>query len=302
MEWRSIAYAFYAQTNCINDLEFLQIVCDEFSWHLYAEESKKGTNYMISGKTFVIDIFYEREEEDAQTEDAEDTHSVGSSVIQIGKERMESVYRNIKSVSLSLIEEEWSGYFKLCTFSIMHHLKNKDYYNAYKVLSSLVKYDTEDEAAGFGSIVQRLKSIAEADAVKVGYSFVRDMPVAYYSIESTGVLCKEVGLFSYVQPDHTRRLYNISREEEIPKSTLCIDVIIEMLIYNIEVCIESSISMEGKIDGVLCRIEVREDGFILVNGNIDTYRTLLLKRTDSMYHVIRETGIEIEQQARGMHA
>lgn len=298
MGWRDCAYVFYTYTNCINDLEFLQILCDEFSWHLYAEENRKGANYMISGKTFVIDIFYERDEEEDILEEDKDTQSMGSSVIQIGKERVESVYRVIKKVDISLIEEEWSSYFKICTYSVMLHLKKKEYYNVYRLMKNIQKYDTEDED-GFGSIVQKIKKISEGGKRQADYSFLLHKPVVYHKVDTKSPLYDALGMFSSVEEDGLYRIYNrIVKDsgeiDEIGKK-LCLNVIIEMMIYNIEIVLDDNIVIPGRIDEKEKRIEVTLDGYVLVDGEIDKYRSLLLKRTESMAHVIRETEIEVNE-------
>lgn len=295
MAWKDYAYTFYTQTNSINDLEFLQLLCNDFSWHLYAEENRKGANYMISEKTFVIDIFYERDEEGSPSEEVEDTQSMGSSVIQIGKERVESVYRAIKKVDISLIEEEWSFYFRICTFSVMFHLKNRDYYNIYRLMRNLQKYDTEEED-GFGQIIRRLKDISERTGKRVEYSFLTDRPVVYHEIDTDSTLYKSLGLFSYVEGDqyriYNRRIESVSEIEEV-QNELYVSLLIEMMVYNIEVELTGTVIIPARIDGRECTVEVAADGYVLVDGEVDEYRTLLLKRTESMYHVIRETEVEV---------
>ncbi|KAI5191311.1 hypothetical protein NEMIN01_1470 [Nematocida minor] len=298
MGWKDYEYAFYTYTDCISDLEFLQLLCDEFSWHLYAEENKQGANYMISGKTFVIDIFYEREEKENQQDDGEDAQSMGSSVIQIGKERVESIYRAIKKVDISLIEEEWSSYFRIFTFSIMLHLKNREYYNVYKLLKNLLQYDTEEEHKGFGSVIKELKGVEGHGVESVDYSFLQHKPVRYHRINSTSRLYSMLGLFSYVQPDYTYKLYNLSDVENKLENSTHVEIIVEMLLYNVDISIEKeNIVINGKINGEYCRVEINSDGYVLVDGTVDKYRTLLLKRTESMYHVIRETEIEVSEHS-----
>lgn len=292
MDWKDCAYIFYTYTNCINDLEFLQLLCNDFGLHLYAEENKKGTNYMISGKTFVIDIFYERKEKVVQ-DYIEDTQSLGSSVVQIGKERVENIYSAIQNVSLSLMEEEWSSYFRIFTLSIIFHLKNKDYHSTYNLIKNLLKYDKEEEAEGFPALVNQLKELSEKIVYPIEYSVLLHKPIALHSVKSSGKLFDLFGLFSCIEQDYTHSLYNLQKIEEIPTNPVHVNIIIEMLTYNIDIKIEDKIIISGSINGRKCKIEIRDDGYILVDGEIDRYRTLLLKRTESMYHVIRETEIQI---------
>ncbi|KFG26848.1 uncharacterized protein NESG_01004 [Nematocida ausubeli] len=293
MVLKDSAYIFYTFSNCMNDLEFLQMMCNEFSLHLYVEENRKTANYMISGKTFVIDIFYEREEE-IHTEEGEDAQSIGSSVVQIGKERVETVSQRIKKVGISLLEEEWSAYFTICTFSIMFHLKNKDYYSTYKLIQNVIQYDSEEDQSGFALIIKRLKALEEKGVSPLEYSFLHHKPVMRHIINSTGRLYTSLGVFSWIEDDSTQKLYNLTDLREIPLNSTVIDIIIEMFIYGVKITIGKGVVVNAYVDSNCFQVEVGEDGYVLVNNEIDRYRTLLLKRTNSLYHVLCETGLEVE--------
>ncbi|KAI5129719.1 hypothetical protein NEPAR04_1636 [Nematocida parisii] len=292
MALKESAYIFYTFTNCISDLEFLQITCNEFGLYLYVEENRKTANYMISGKTFVIDIFYEREEETC-TEEGEDAQSIGSSVMQIGKEQVEAAFQRIKKVGISLLEEEWSSYFKLCTFSFMFHLKNKDYYNAYRLISSIIKYDSEEENAGFSEIIRKLKLIESTQCGPLDYSFLHHVPLVHHKIDSESKLNNSLGIFSCINESGRENLYNITDIKNIPLIDVLVDVIIEMFIYGIEISIEERVIISACINKEKCCIEVDGRGQVIVDGVVDRYRTLLFKRTSSLYHVICETGVEV---------
>ncbi|KAI5180328.1 hypothetical protein NEOKW01_0632 [Nematocida sp. AWRm80] len=327
--WKEYFYTFGTYSKTLTDLEFLQSVCQECSLHLYVEENRTGRNYMISGSTFVIDILYSKEEIEVFPSDKgiSDGMSVGSSVLQIGKEKIESVVdKEVEKISLSLIEESWSKSLPLVINSLTILLRKKEYTCVSRVIKSLLAYDKEEtdkENKGFGAIIEKSKGLEKQLGNKIGslgasvdYSFLSHAHVLYwYSDTSSEAVVYTILTDSNrtilhgeeYSLDEMKRLIDTLKESSVSWS-----VISESLSHSIPMKIiidkkkihsifgkiededdvpESILELSGLIEGVLKKVYILSTGYIWIDGAIDKHRSILLKRTESIKHVMYYSDI-----------
>ncbi|KAI5184405.1 hypothetical protein NEHOM01_0150 [Nematocida homosporus] len=307
------------QIGGVSDIEFLQRLCERCGLHLYVEENRRGTNYMLSGNAFVLDIFY-RKEESLQVNDSwlvSDNQSIESSVVQVGKEKIEDVpLRKVDRVSLSLLDESWSVYFQIFTQQVYLYLRHKEYTKLYELVCNVAKYDREcqegRENKGFGTFVEQAKQLEKTLGKKEGevnYCVATHTHCVLWSspdAESYPVYAAIAGKKKNVSfLGENKSLAEVERVVEVLRENpLLWRVVAESLLFGIGPLV--SLTLQSVPSGlVFCEmgppkkhVLIQNNGYVLVGDTPSSYqfhsdRSLLIKRTHSIWYLIKEEGIVV---------
>ncbi|OAG29389.1 hypothetical protein NEDG_00522 [Nematocida displodere] len=319
--WGENFFMFCSETKQTTDLEFLQSLCGKCGLLLYVDESKTGANYMISGKTFVIDIIYGIVGNAPMKEEkiASDTLSVGSGAYHPGKEKVEDAHKTMKKINLSLMEEFWSKYFTMFTKSLWTYLKQQEYLKIYELVYELVKYDNEDTSTekSFYGIVGKMEAAVALlekkqllEEFEVNYSFqdhaicllARGRPPRefeedvfsshqIYAVLEENATHARLSRNRYAVEDISGVLNHLARNRMVWK------VVSESIMHRVPITLTGSgeglgVCFGGAIDRKKQKIWITPAREVEVGKSADKYRTLLLQRTESILHVIKETDID----------
>jgi len=324
--WNENLFMFYEQADGSNNLDYLKMVCDRLSLQLYCDDGKNRLNYIVSGNNFVIDVWYsrkDRELREGEEKNALEAQSMGSSVVAVKKEKPEEEVKGMEKISFSLVEDAWSIYFSSFVDSLWGCLVKKEYLRGYLLLKNLLIYDSDREE-NFAEVVKSIKekeieirkrARKEADAsFQVNYSIEHHCVCLVWRIEKperdarnreSGVIVALVRSPSAEKVELCGRTYSFEeacRAVRILEQTKIMwKVVSECVCYNISVDMHFKKSEEtlehleitGCIGGVEKTMSINDAGTFAVGKEIDPYRTLLLKRTESIRHVLINTEVEV---------
>ncbi|KAI5171367.1 hypothetical protein NEFER03_0726 [Nematocida sp. LUAm3] len=300
---------FLEESGEVENLEALQYICGKCELNLYIEDNRKGVNYMVSGNSFVLDIFYGKEESNFVQESSliSDNQSMEGSLVQ-SRERMEKVQnKSVDKVSLSLLDEKWEKYFNGFTCKIFYCLRRKKYLRLYELLKKFATYDGEDmkENVIFGEVVKRLIEVEKnvknnqfkkyylEKKIEINYCIEEDLvelvwrhgewdkyPMCY------GVCGDEYVLFG----NRYNGIEVIGIIEKIMDSEILWKVLSEYQIFGMRERIDVDtlgewvdIYLEGEEE----KIRISKKGDVYEKDCINGYYTLLMKRLCSLEHFIR---------------
>lgn len=324
-KWDECLLLFYSLSKCANDLEVIQALCTRYMLQLYIEESKSSINYLVSGKTLVIDISYAKNQESSINEDwaIGDTQSIGSSIVQVGKEKQEiEVHspenRRLREIKLNLLEDKWSVYFKLLTTRLFMHFRSKEYDRAGELVHHLLQYDKE-EGRNFAAVANELAGLEKELGASIStlesrtqfrwqlnYSLMRHKPCL--------ILRPDGGVPSFVSATieaiDPLRFRFFSEEMGIDSvidmcaslrgDPVVFHLLSESHVHGIPVRVEKTekdvgitLNLVAEIDKAYSHIQINGDLEVMVDGVLDRHKTLILKRTESLSHLIWHTGIEV---------
>lgn len=307
----------------VNDANILQFMCNACNLHLYMEERKGETNYMISGNAFVIDIVYTREEGSEITENwgLTENQSIESSVAQVGKEKEEDiVHRKMTRVCFSLIEEVWSVYFKEFTYKIHMYLQKRKYIKLYDMIREMIKYDkevTEENKKSFSVLAQKGYDIEGMISAKkitgvVNYSFEhhkycivwegeKKQNIIYALLNETGKSVEFGGNKCTIE--EAERKVSVLRTKpllwQIMAESLLLGYLLQLEIEKDrkrkDICRvifidRSNIKANNRTKNECREISIDEHGYVSIDNEVNKYYTLIMKRTESMQILAEVAG------------
>lgn len=329
-KWDECLLLFYSLSKCANDLEVIQVLCTRYMLQLYVEESKSTINYLISGKTLVIDMSYAKKQEYCINEDRTmgDTQSIGSSIVQVGKEKQEIEVlspenKKLKEIKLTLLEEKWSVYFKLFTTRLFMYFRSKEYDKAGELIHHLLQYDKE-EGRNFAAVVNELTSLEKEIGATISmlesttqfnwqlnYSLIDHKPCLIFSPGGIpGLLSATILVSATIEGTNPLRFRFFSEYmnedsmmdmcARLRRDPVVFHLLSESHIYGIPVQVKKTekdtgviLTFVAEIDKVDSHIQINGDLEVMVDGVLDKHKTLILKRTESLNHVIWHTNLEV---------
>lgn len=319
-EKEEIYLMFLEEGEEVEDLEALKYICNACSLNLYIEDSRKGVNYMVSGNSFVLDIFYKKEESNLPPESLliSDNQSVEGSLIQ-SRDKVENIpHKNVDKVSLSLLEEKWEKFFRLFTHKVFHCLRRKKYLRIYQLLRKITLYDGEEakENIMFGEAVKRaeeiqenMQNILENNGSAINYSVEKDIPCVLWKNEELpehpicfAVEKKEFLLLEkrYSEEEMLSLVAHLRSSEILWKS------VSEHKVFGISEALEvhrEADYLDLHLDVGAAedkrRIRITRKGAVQEKESINRYYTLLMKRGGSLLHLINVIHQENDQLRDG---
>ncbi|KAI5188677.1 hypothetical protein NECID01_0290 [Nematocida sp. AWRm77] len=164
--WTSNLFLFYEQLDSCQDDAFLRTVCTRDNLYFYVENEKNTIHYILSGHSFVIDLFYLKEEKEGVLEEQSTPGAQGgrNSFSQTERDKPEETEKVLARITVTLVEEAWSKYFQCFSSTLFMYLAQKKYVLAAMLIEELCKYDGEDSSKGrsFRSVAAEIQQAEKA--------------------------------------------------------------------------------------------------------------------------------------------
>lgn len=172
--------------------EIIEALCSHFSLQLYVDASPSGINYMISGKAFVVDLFYSYKQLAGPAQGAPPSQALsrGASMdnVSIGSANSPTatnitaatdMFRGaappvdfaedmvLDDLVLSFVDESWAPSFSLFTLKLYWVVARQDYVSLFHLLKGFLAYDHDHdsgdgrEARSFASVYSGIRRAEE---------------------------------------------------------------------------------------------------------------------------------------------
>lgn len=278
--------------------------------HWYAEETKQAMHYTLSGNNFVIDLVYLKEVKEVSGAAAGETQSGRSSMVQVGKEKLEEVSKILDTITLSLVDESWSRYFHCFSSRLLMYLKKKKFLLAGELIGNMCLYDNEEaeSATSFSSAVRAMsKAEAKLEPVLgaavseyVSYSFEEHQVCLWWTLPSGGwgsrPICAPFTDATFAVVRVGSSLLKVTEAlptvEALRSSPILWSMLAESNLMPLSLRVPPTSSRAiDRLEFVLERAgQVAVSGYITAAGQlyidnqIDQTKTLLLQRAQSLEH------------------